>query len=160
MTDEQTQASEELEQENAEEQDVQVEQLDDEQAEEETDELDADTAQAIEDITAKIADLDAQIEAHRTRNIDAMKQAKLKALGYTDEQAERYKTHIDGETNEEIKASVFALSLDVPPPADSFGDPSLMNGAKVKPATKDYADIGREAYKRVRNKIFPHLGGQ
>lgn len=153
MTDEQTQASEELEQENAEEQDVQVEQLDDEQAEEETDELDADTAQAIEDITAKIADLDAQIEAYRSSNIDAMKQAELKALGYTDEQAERYKTHIDGETNEEIKASVFALSLDVPPPADNYADPSPMNGAKVKPKTVDKGEIGRRAVKRVLDKI-------
>src|SRR5690625_2481560 len=104
MTDEQTQASEELEQENAEEQDVQVEQLDDEQAEEETDELDADTAQAIEDITAKIADLDAQIEAYRSSNIDAMKQAELKALGYTDEQVERYQTHRSEEHTSELQS--------------------------------------------------------
>lgn len=147
MTDEQTQASEELEQENAEELD---EQLDDEQA------------KAIEELSAAIEQMDKQLKAHRTGNIDAIKQAELKALGYTAEQVERYQTHIEGDTDEEIKASVLELSMDLPPPADNWGDPSLMNGAKVKPETvgeDQLKEIGRKAFQRVRHKIRG-LGGR
>src|SRR5699024_8941067 len=131
----------------------QGEELDDQTEQpEETEELDEATEQAIADYSDKIAALDEQLDAYRTGNIEAMKRAQMKAMHYSDSQIDRYLSHVDGETAEEIKASVFKLSADIPP-NDPYGDPSPMNGAKAKPKPVDRLEVGRNAIKRVINKI-------
>src|SRR5699024_8417955 len=143
----QAQAGEKLEQrEQGEELDGQTEQP------EETEELDEATEQAIADYSNKIEALDAQLDAYRVDNIAAMKRAQMKAMHYSDSQIQRYLSHVDGETADEIKASVFKLSAEIPP-TDPYGDPSPMNGAKSKPKPVDRLEVGRNAIKRVINKI-------
>src|SRR5699024_957708 len=154
MTDEnQAQAGEKLEQqEQGEELDGQTEQP------EETEELDEATEQAIADYSDKIEALDAQLDAYRTGNIEAMKRAQMKAMHYSDKQIERYLSHVDGETADEIKASVFELMTEIPP-VDPYGDPSPMNGAKAMPKPVDREEIGRKAARRILNKVTG-LGGR
>src|SRR5699024_6433954 len=97
----QAQAGEKLEQqEQGEELDGQTEQP------EETEELDEATEQAIADYSDKIEALDVQLEAYRVDNIAAMKRSEMKKAHYSDKQIDRYLSHVDGETAEEIKASV------------------------------------------------------
>src|SRR5699024_10413990 len=147
MKDEQTTpASEEVEQEQGEELDEQSD------VEEQGEELDEETAQAIADYSDKIEALDEQLKAYRVDNIAAMKRSQMKAMHYSDSQISRYLSHVDGETAEEIKASVFKLSAEIPP-NDPYGDPSPMNGAKSKPKPVDRLEVGRNAIKRVINKI-------
>jgi len=118
----------------------------------ETEELDEATEQAIADYSDKIAALDEQLDAYRVDNIAAMKRAQMKAMHYSDSQIDRYLSHVSGETADEIKASVFKLSAEIPP-SDPYGDPSAMNGAKAKPKPVDRLEVGRNAIKRVINKI-------
>src|SRR5699024_4344767 len=137
MKDEQTTpASEEVEQEQGEELDEQSD------VEEQGEELDEETAQAIAEYTDKIAHLDEQLEAYRVDNIAAMKRAQMKKSHYSDKQINRYLSHVSGETADEIKASVFKLSAEIPP-TDPYGDPSAMNGAKAKPKAVDRLEVGR-----------------
>jgi len=143
----QAQAGENIEQEQGEEIEEQLD-AEDNQAEE----LDEETAQAIADYSDKIAALDEQLDAYRVDNIAAMKRAQMKKSHYSDKQINRYLSHVSGETADEIKASVFKLSAEIPP-NDPYGDPSLMNGAKAKPKPVDRLEVGRNAIKRVINKI-------
>ena len=147
MKDEQTTpASEEVEQEQGEELDEQSD------VEEQAEELDEATEQAIADYSDKIEALDEQLKAYRVDNIAAMKRSEMKAMHYSDSQIDRYLSHVSGDTPDEIKASVFELMTDIPP-NDPYGDPSAMNGAKAKPKAVDRLEVGRNAIKRVINKI-------
>ena len=154
----QTQASEELEQDGEQES---AEQSDDEQTEEVTDELDADTEKVIADYGTKIAQLDEKLAEYRDNHVENIKIEEMKAAHYNDGQIERYIDHVGGITAEEIKESVFKLSSNIPP-VSPYGDPSAFNGVKEKPRAvgeEQLKDIGRKAFQRVQHKI-PGLGGR
>lgn len=114
-------------------------------------------AREVESYKAKIEALDEKLAEFRANSIADIKREKMRAMNYNDEQVERYLSHIEGETVEEIKRSVLELTLDIPPP-DNFADPSAFNGAKQRPASVDHSEIGRKAFERVKHKIFPWMG--
>lgn len=141
--------------------DEQVEEVDEqaEQEQEQDEEILSDEELEIEreiaEYASKIEKLDAKLAAHEAQHIDAMKREQMKKAHYTDHQIERYLPHIEGETADKIKESIFKLTLEIPP-RDIYGDPSPMNGAKQRYAV-DHESVGREigkkAFERVKNKI-------
>lgn len=112
----------------------------------------------IESYQSKIEQLDAKLAAHEAQYIDAMKREQMKKAYYSDEQIVRYIGHIQGNNKEEIAESV--SQLDIPPANDNFVDPSPFNGRSAKPKTVDHAEIGRQAFGRIKHKIFPWMRGQ
>ncbi|GIN58093.1 hypothetical protein J8TS2_24120 [Lederbergia ruris] len=113
----------------------------------------------IESYQSKIAKLDEQLAGFKAESIAEAKRKSMRELHYNDDQIERYLSHIEGETADEIKASVLKLTTDIPP-VDPYGDPSSMNGAKQKPTHADPGEYGKQAAKRVMHKVFPHLRGR
>lgn len=100
----------------------------------------------------KLADkYKAELDAIRAEATETKKVAALVKAGYSDEQVERYKKFVDGETDEAIEDAVKALVADVPPKKKEYADPSLGNGGKPKPTPKDKASKGREAFQRLKN---------
>src|SRR5690625_1310514 len=140
----------------------QTEEQAEEQAEETTEEIlteeQLEVARAIAEYETEIEQLDAKLAAFEAESVLDKKREEMRKFNYNDEQVERYIGHIDGETAEEIRDSVFQLSSEIPP-QDNYADPSLMNGAKVKPARADMGEVGKKAYERVKHKIFPFLRG-
>lgn len=110
----------------------------------------------IETYQTKIEALVEQLANYRSDNIADKKREAMQEMNYSDQQIERYLKHVEGETDEEIKQSVFNLSLEIPP-VNNYADPSPMNHARQKPATKDPGEIGKKAFERVKHKIFPGL---
>lgn len=125
-----------------------------EQVEETGEEVKTEEELEINDYQTKIDELDARLAEYQAKSIESMKRKEMSNMNYSAEQIERYLTYIDGETVEEIKQSILDLALDIPPRADSYADPSPFNGAKQKPKTADFGDIGRRAFERVKHKIF------
>lgn len=111
----------------------------------------------IEAYQTKIDELSVKLTEYKLKKINDIKRSAMKEAHYSDEQIELYAKFIDGETADEIKQNVLNLTMEIPPKNDNFADPSLMNGAKAKVKTTDFAEIGRQAFGRVKNKIFPHL---
>lgn len=159
MTDKQTQANQDTEQDQEYLIDGELGQTQEQKDDEHP--ADEETEQSIADYEAKIAQLDEKLEEYRDNHVENMKHEEMKAAHYNDGQIERYLSHVQGDNAEEIKKSVFKLSQDIPP-VSPYGDPSLMNGAKVKPATvgeDQLMDIGRKAFQRVKHRIRG-LGGR
>lgn len=130
----------------------QVEEVD-EQVEEETDEQTGDEEQAEQtELQAKIDEVDAKIEQYRINAVEARKVQAMKKFNYDEGQIEKYISFIDGETVEEIERSVLQLTDNIAP-NKYYGDPSLNNGAAAKPKPVDKKEVGRNAVKRILNKI-------
>lgn len=144
-------ADEQAELEEVEEKDEQEQEQDEEILSEEELEIEREIAE----YASKIEKLDAKLVEHEAKHIDEMKREQMKKAHYTDEQIERYLPHIEGETADEIKESIFKLTSEIPP-RDIYGDPSPMNHAKQRYAI-DHESVGREigkkAFERVKNKI-------
>ncbi|MBP1913244.1 putative RNase H-like nuclease (RuvC/YqgF family) [Lederbergia galactosidilyticus] len=107
----------------------------------------------IESYQSKIAKLDEQLAGFKSESIAAAKRKAMREVHYNDDQIERYLSHIEGETVDEIKASVLKLSMDITP-VDPYGDPSAMNGAKQKPTHADPGELGKSVYERIKHKIW------
>src|SRR5699024_6112902 len=146
--------------EDAEEKEEQAEQApeDEEQDEPILSEEELEIQREIESYQSKIETLDAKLAAHEAQHIDAMKREEMKERHYSDKQIERYIEHINGTSKEEIAESV--SQLDIPPANDNFVDPSPFNGRAAKPKTVDHTEIGRQAFGRIKHKIFPWMRGQ
>lgn len=93
-----------------------------------------------------------QIESIKASAIDAKKDAMLAKAGYTDEQVERYRRYVVGETDEELANSLEQLKADIPPAATKYVDPSTANPAKAEPKQKDLTDLGREMFEKLKAK--------
>lgn len=93
--------------------------------------------------------LQKDLEAQRATALRAKKESLLVKAGYTEEQAQRYLKFIDGETDDELNASLDALKADIPP-KKQYGDPNPGNGGKAVPKKKDLVDKGREQYHRLK----------
>src|SRR5699024_4617273 len=127
----------------------------DEQVEEETDEQDDQAEQQTKEqaeLQAKIDEVDAKIEQYRINAVEARKVQAMKEHNYSDEQIEKYVKFIKGSTTDEIDMSVLQLSQDITP-SIYYADPSPFNGAKAKPVAKDYTEIGRKAFERIKDKL-------
>src|SRR5690606_31753662 len=122
-----------------------------EEAEDQTDAL-IEIEREIESYQAEIAKLDEQLAGFKAESIAESKRKAMRKLNYNDEQIERYINHIEGETDEEIKQSVFNLMLEIPP-VENYIDPSPMSGRSYRPKHKDLTEIGKKAFKRVKDRI-------
>lgn len=128
--------------------DIEVIDQDTEDTEETTTEQDP----AIAEYVSKSEALDERLAEYQSASIVDKKVEAMKRLRYNDSQIERYSSFIDGDTDEEIDESVKRLFMEIPPVVE-YGDPNPMNGAKSRPNMKDPIEIGRNAIKRVIDKI-------
>src|SRR5699024_4871654 len=69
----------------------------------------------IESYTNKISKLDARLDELKSRKVDELKAEQMRKRGYSDKHIERYKDHVKGETEDEIKRSVMQMTIDIPP---------------------------------------------
>lgn len=111
----------------------------------------------IEAYQAKIEQLDERLNEFKSVHIEALKRKQMEARFYSEEQIGKYVAHIEGETVEEIDRSILELAEKVPPANDNFADPSPFNGRAAKPKPIDHAEIGRQAFERIKHKIFPWM---
>src|SRR5690625_4583159 len=88
-----------------------------------------------------------QAEEAKASALTTKKNALLAQDGYDEDQAKLLVKLIEGETDEEITASIKQVQATIPA-QDNFGDPSAINGAKDKPETVDAEEVGRNAVTR------------
>ena len=151
LGEEQTQAEQETEE--------QAEQEEQAQEEEILSEEELEIQRKIEGYQSKIDELDAKLDEFKNEHIKALKRKQMEASFYTEEQIVKFIDHIEGETVEEIERSILELVEKVPPKGDNFADPSPFNGRASKPKTVDFEDLGRQAFGRIKHKIFPRMRG-
>lgn len=114
----------------------------------------------IESYSKKSEELDAKLAEFKSKKVDEVKRNTMLDFNYTEAQIERYSRHIEGETADEIKESVFKLMIEIPP-KDNYTDPSPLNGAKQKPKVDTQSrleEMGKAAFERVKHKVFPFFG--
>lgn len=92
-----------------------------------------------------------ELERLHAERLDAKREALLLKAGYDAAQVERYKKFLVGKTDEELEATVDGLKEDIPPRA-KFVDPTPGNGGRQQPPPEDETEIGRAAYKRLKEK--------
>ena len=139
----------------------QAEETTEEQAEEEIlSEEELEIQRKIEGYQSKIDELDERLNEFKSDHIEKMKRKQMEERFYTEEQIEKYIDHIEGETAEEIERSVFELAEKIHPKGDNFADPSPFNGRSAKPKPIDHTEIGKNAFERIKHKIFPWMRGQ
>lgn len=95
--------------------------------------------------------LQQKLDDYKSQALDAKKEALLSKAGYKEDQIERYKKYVDGETEEEIQASIDELKQDIPP-VKPYVDPGAGNGQKQAPKKKDLHEKGKSIYQRLKEK--------
>lgn len=103
-----------------------------------------------EKLQAELADREKKAEEARKETLKTKKESLLTKAGYSEDQVAKYLKYIEGESDEDIQASLDALKADIPP--KKYVDPSAGNGKKHEPKKQDLTDKGREAVKRLRAK--------
>lgn len=158
MTDkaeEQTQEPEETEQaEEQAEQDIQDE-------EELLTEEELEIEREIESYKRKIEKLDGQLGRFRAEKTDKLRVKAMEKAGYTSGQIEKYAKYLEGKTEQEIDKSLVDLAQRIHP-LIQHADPSPMNRLASPPRVdveSKLQEAGRNAYERVKHKIFPWLRG-
>lgn len=109
-------------------------------------------AEAIEKYKTLIAELDGKLNAAQKKHIDGLKREAMASAGYSDEQIERYKSHIEADN---IAESVNELTKDIKPAeAQEYADPTPFNPAKARPRTSlDNAQaVAKDIYKRLKKE--------
>lgn len=91
------------------------------------------------------------LEQTKEDALNRTKQSKLTNAGYTEAQVSKLTHLVEGETDEEIKASIEALK-ETFPTGTGYVDPSVDNSHRDKPAKKDKTDLGRSLYERIKGK--------
>src|SRR5699024_1234800 len=131
---------------------------DDKSEEEAFSEEELEVAREIESYANKIEKLDARFHELKTEKLDKFKAEQMRKRGYSNKHIERYKNHVKGETEDEIKRSVMELSLDIPP-VDNSTDPAPLNYARPKQKSKieQAEEVGKRQAERVLPRIFPGL---
>lgn len=84
--------------------------------------------------------------------IATKKAALLKDAGYTEEQVELFTNLLQGETDEELTASLEKLKAANPPFKRNYVDPSEGNGRKQTPPKKDAEEAGKTLFQRLKEK--------
>lgn len=91
-----------------------------------------------------------ELDAIKAEALNAKKDAMLVKAGYNDEQVERYRKYLEGESDEELTKALDDLKADVPP-KKTYVDPSAGNGGKDKPKPTDLNEKGKSAYQRLKS---------
>jgi len=126
----------------------------------------ADRDKQLEDLSEKAKgneDLSAQLEQIKADNEEKLAEIKAEALavkkdallakaGYTDEQITVLRGTIAGETDEELTKSIDDLTKVIAPEPDYVDPSSALNGGRGKPDPTDDSDIGRDLFKRLKEK--------
>jgi len=73
----------------------------------------------------------------------------LAKAGYNDEQIERYRKYLEGESDEDLSSALEQLKEDIPP-KKNYVDPNAGNGGKDKPQPKDPKEEGKSVYQRLK----------
>lgn len=92
-----------------------------------------------------------EIESMKTARLNDKKESLLTKAGYNDEQIAKLAKLVEGETDEDIGASIETLKETFPTPP-KYVDPSVDNAHRQKPESKDNHDLGKSLYERFRNK--------
>lgn len=95
------------------------------------------------------AELEKIKEDARKSEINSKRTTLLMKAGYNEEQIARYGKFVEGETDEEMEASVELLKKDVPP-TPKYVDPNAGNGSRQTPAPKDKEEKGRSLFQRLK----------
>ncbi len=96
-------------------------------------------------------DLQKDIEEQRKQALEAKKEAMLVKAGYSEDQAKRYVKYLEGETDDDLNASLDALKADIPP-KKQYADPNPNNGGKQTPKRKTLEEKGKSVYQRLKEK--------
>ena len=95
--------------------------------------------------------LQQDLEAQRTVALQVKKEALLVKAGYSDEQAKTLVKLIEGESDEELNASLESVKALFPAKTEkSYGDPNPGNGGKPAPKKVNLEDKGKSAYERLK----------
>lgn len=95
--------------------------------------------------------LQAQLDAQQADVLKVKKEGALTSAGYSEEQVGLLTKLVDGETDEEIKASIDVLKSTVPP-VKPYADPSAGNGQKQEPKKENLHDKGKSTYQRLKER--------
>lgn len=115
----------------ADEEERESETIDEEEGEESESGGNGEQAEQREQLQQQIGKLDDIIADYQAKKLADMKRDKLKQAKYSDEQADRYISFIDGETAKEIERSIRHLLQDIPPnKVKKYVDPSANNGRR------------------------------
>lgn len=89
-----------------------------------------------------------QLETFKTDALRTKKESLLVKAGYSENQVPLFSKLLDGETDEELSASLEQLK-EVNPPSKKYVDPSLGNWQKQKPSEVDPYQAGRERARKL-----------
>lgn len=104
-------------------------------------------------LEAREKELDELRAEAKTSKLAAKKTELLSGAGYAPEQLEFARKNLDGETDEELAASLEALkSVFEPKTTEQIGFPNSGNGQRKPPKQADAYDSGRELAKRILGK--------
>lgn len=92
-----------------------------------------------------------QLAAARTDALNVKKDALLAKAGYTDEQIEKLRHAVTGDTDEAIAQSVEELKAVITPKPD-YADPSPMNDVPSRPEPEDGVELGRSLFDKLKAK--------
>lgn len=90
-----------------------------------------------------------ELQQFKADALTAKKDAMLAKAGYSEEQIEKYRKYLDGDTDESLSASLEELKTDIPTKKE-YVDPSASNGKREKPETTDLKEAGKSLYQRLR----------
>lgn len=88
-----------------------------------------------------------ELEDIKSSNVQNVKAKLLKEAGYKEEQVERLSKLVDGDTEEEILASIDDLQVVFP--TKTYVDPSPDNRKRTTPEPVDGEDIGKSMFDRL-----------
>lgn len=97
--------------------------------------------------------LQRQLDEQKADALDAKKRTKLVSEGYSDEQVELLIKLVDGESDEDISESIEKVKKTMPAAKKNYVDPSEGNGRKSTPDKKGAADVGSNAWDRIKDRI-------
>lgn len=89
------------------------------------------------------------IDEQKASSLKAVKESLLVKAGYKDEQVELFTSLLEGETEDELQASLEKI-VAASPPAKPYADPSVGNGRKQEPEKTSGHDKGMSAYERLK----------
>lgn len=94
--------------------------------------------------------LQKDLQAQKAQVLEARKETLLLGAGYTQEQANRYKKFLTGETEEELATALTALIEDIPPKASGVDPATHGNGQRQTPPAEEPYAFGKSIYERLK----------
>lgn len=96
--------------------------------------------------------LQKEIDSYKKTAQENKKEALMSKAGYSDEQINRLKKFVTGDTDEELTLSLNELIADIPPNKTGYVDPSVKQPQSIKPQSKDNAEYMKELFARIKGK--------